>query len=121
MMKPHEHAVYLVLRKIATQRRPDLPPLEDSQTLTYDLGLSSLDLARAVVTLEYELKVDPFVHKSITSIRTVGDLCEAYQPQNGCATGPSRPLVEDSTGREAVRRRGMHDALAETRRHVRGS
>jgi hypothetical protein len=79
-MKSYEQTIFSVLREIATQRNPELPPLEKSQTLTYDLGLRSLDLAQLVATLELELHADPFAQLvPITSVRTVGDVCEAYR------------------------------------------
>jgi acyl carrier protein len=43
-------------------------------------GLSSLDLAGLVAKLERRWKIDPFLEaKAITEVRTVGDLCRAYQ------------------------------------------
>ena len=43
-------------------------------------GLSSLDLAALVAKLERRWKIDPFLEaKAITEVRTVGDLCRAYQ------------------------------------------
>jgi acyl carrier protein len=45
-----------------------------------DLGLKSLDLARLVAALEVQTGADPFQELvSITSIRTIGDLLEAYR------------------------------------------
>jgi acyl carrier protein len=43
-------------------------------------GLSSLDLAALVAKLERRWKIDPFLEAmAITEVRTVGDLCRAYQ------------------------------------------
>jgi acyl carrier protein len=43
-------------------------------------GLTSLDLAALVARLERRWRIDPFLEaKSITEVRTVGDLCRAYQ------------------------------------------
>jgi acyl carrier protein len=43
-------------------------------------GLTSLDLAALVAKLERRWKIDPFLEaKAITEVRTVGDLCRAYQ------------------------------------------
>ena len=43
-------------------------------------GLTSLDLAAVVAKLERQWKVDPFLEATaITEVRTVGDLCRAYQ------------------------------------------
>jgi hypothetical protein len=121
-MKPYEQAVFHVLRTIATEHKPDLPPLDVSQTLTYDLGLSSLDLARAVATLEFELKADPFDRVPITSVRTVGDLCAAYQLHfNDSADDLPRPLADDHASPVIARPRVMPDGSAEVRRQVRSS
>jgi acyl carrier protein len=55
------------------------PAFEDN-TLLVDTGLASLDLAAVVARLERIWKVDPFLEAvPITEIRTVGDLCRAYQ------------------------------------------
>jgi acyl carrier protein len=45
-----------------------------------DLGLTSLDLAQLVACLEARLHGDPFAELvAITSVRTIGDLCRAYE------------------------------------------
>jgi acyl carrier protein len=59
----------------------DLPvrKIESEDRLNADLGLTSLDLASLVATLEMTLKADPFQELvPITSIRTIGDLELAY-------------------------------------------
>ena len=74
-----EQTIHAVIRDIAAQAGRTLPPLERHHTLTYDLGLRSLDLAQLVATLEMLLGVDPFARLvPITNIRTVRDLCDAY-------------------------------------------
>ena len=50
----------------------------DSDTLTGELGLDSLDLAVLVVSLEKSLGVDPFRDGSVTA-RTLGELAAVYQ------------------------------------------
>jgi acyl carrier protein len=61
-------------------------------TLNGDLALASLDLAQLVALLEADLAVDPFAALvPITSVRTVGDLCQAYQR----ALSGEAPAVED--------------------------
>ena len=43
-------------------------------------GLTSMDMAALVARLARKWKIDPFLEmKSITEVRTVGDLCRAYQ------------------------------------------
>jgi hypothetical protein len=44
-----------------------------------DIGFKSIDLARVVALAEIQLGVDPFETRPITDIRTVGDLCRAYE------------------------------------------
>lgn len=58
----------------------DLDPggIEPLARLSETLGLRSLDLAQIVLTLEDDLNIDPFQTIPITSIRTVGDLTDAY-------------------------------------------
>jgi hypothetical protein len=122
-MNPYEQVVFRVLRTIAAERRPDLPPLEAGQTLTYDLGLSSLDLARAIATLEFELRLDtdPFDRYPITSVRTVGDFCAVYQHHfTGDAVPRPRPSTDRPSGPSA-RPRALPNGLAKARRQVRGS
>jgi hypothetical protein len=119
-MKHYEEAVFRVLREIATERNPDISPLEPGQTLTYDLGLSSLDLARAVATLEFELNADPFNCVPITSVRTVGDLCAAYNLHFNGEAEP-RPVVDDHSSRPMTRPRLVLDSAAEIRRQARSS
>ena len=61
--------------------RSDRPvPSFDEQDDLVSTGLTSLDLAALVARLERRWKIDPFLEaKSITEVRTVGDLCRAYQ------------------------------------------
>ena len=58
--------------------RPATPFDEDDNLIS--TGLTSLDLAALVATLARRWKIDPFLEvKAITEVRTVGDLCRAYQ------------------------------------------
>jgi len=55
--------------------------LDPDRLLVDQLGLESLHLARLVAVLELELDTDPFSDEvPITSVRTVGDLLQAYDP-----------------------------------------
>ena len=61
--------------------------------LNATLGLSSLDLAFLVAELEVELGVDPFAKLvSITSVRSVDDLVQAYR---SAVLGDSKPRAND--------------------------
>lgn len=71
--------VVAVIRGVVREQYPEVEEVRAEQGLVEDLGLKSLDLARIVAKLDNELGVDPFSEAvAITSIRTVGDLCEAY-------------------------------------------
>jgi acyl carrier protein len=60
------------------------PGAMDNDRPLLDVGLTSLDLAAVIAVLQARLKVDPFfVKKSITDMRTVGDLCGAYRDTIG--------------------------------------
>ena len=72
--------VVAVIRGVVREQYPEVEEVRSEQGLVEDLGLKSLDLARIVAKLDTELGVDPFSETvAITSIRTVGDLCEAYE------------------------------------------
>lgn len=87
-------AVHDVVLAIVRERSPECAKLSDSDALTTDLGLRSLDLARIVALLEMRLDGDPFAELvSITTVRTVGDIADAYrrllageQPSNNSAS-----------------------------------
>lgn len=71
--------VVAVICGVVREQYPEVEEVRAEQGLVEDLGLKSLDLARIVAKLDTELGVDPFSEAvAITSIRTVGDLCEAY-------------------------------------------
>jgi acyl carrier protein len=54
--------------------------VREDMTLNGEVGLSSLELAELVSLLEQRFGLDPFRRSvAITSIRTVGDLCRAYE------------------------------------------
>jgi acyl carrier protein len=73
--------VKAVLLEIVNEVADSVEHLDDDQLLVDQLGLTSLQLARLVAVLELELDTDPFSDEvPITSVRTVGDLLEAYDP-----------------------------------------
>ena len=66
--------------QILAERGRDTREVSDDQSLVETLGLKSLDLAQIVALLEDEFDDDPFAETiAITDIRTVGDLCDAYE------------------------------------------
>lgn len=75
-----EEVVPALVLEIARRKNPALAGLHLDQPLVAGLGLRSLDLAEIVAVLEQRFGFDPFAESvSITSIRTVRDLCEAYR------------------------------------------
>lgn len=67
------------IKEILIENGKNIEFNEDTK-LVDELGLSSLDLAELVASLELELDVDPFANgASIASIVTVKDLCEVYE------------------------------------------
>jgi acyl carrier protein len=72
-------AVVEVVLDIVHDKTPGRTALHDSDRLSADLGLKSMDLALVLADLESRLGADPFAELvSITSVRSVGDLCDAY-------------------------------------------
>src|SRR6516225_9386564 len=89
------------IRTLLEERGSDIPTIHGADTLNGALGLSSLDLAIVVAELESALGVDPFSRiVSITSVRSVDDLVEAYLK----AYLPQKPEAEDEDLAEAARR-----------------
>ncbi|MFL5339448.1 MAG: acyl carrier protein [Gemmataceae bacterium] len=79
-MNDLDETIIAELRQVAAVRGLTLPAVERRQRLVDDLGLKSLDLAHLIAALERRLKADPFLRLvPITSVRTVGDLCDAYR------------------------------------------
>lgn len=73
-----EHILQILEEKAVSDGK--LPEIGQENRLGAELGLSSLDLAQLVATLEARLKADPFQQLvPITSVRTVADLCGAYE------------------------------------------
>lgn len=94
-----KQTIYSTIQRVAKRKSLEIGVIRDQDALVDNLGLKSLDLARIIATLELRLDVDPFDELvSITSIRTVGDLCAAYakcfSEQNGSATQNKRPKAE---------------------------
>jgi acyl carrier protein len=74
-----EAIVHDRVRAVLAERVGEVGRLSGTDKLNATLGLTSLDLAFLVAELEAELGVDPFAQLvSITSIRSLGDLVQAY-------------------------------------------
>lgn len=97
-----EATIIAALQQVAAGRGIELPTPAPTHTLTGDLGLRSLDLAHVIAILEAELRADPFARLvPITSIRTVGDLVEAYRK---CLAGEPTEQSGNSERVEAAAR-----------------
>ncbi|MGB0384783.1 MAG: acyl carrier protein [Ardenticatenaceae bacterium] len=101
--------IYSTIQRVAKRQSLEVGAIHDQDALVDNLGLKSLDLARMIAILELKLDLDPFAELvSITSIRTVGDLCAAYakcfEVQNGSATQNSTPEAEPAAGASTSRR-----------------
>lgn len=79
-MKHVAQAVFAALQRVAQERSIPADRIVAHHTLVEDIGFKSLDLARIVAIIEIELDADPFANLvPVTSIRTVDDLCKAYE------------------------------------------
>jgi acyl carrier protein len=75
-----EAIVHEQIHAILREQSRDVPKLSAKDKLSDTLGLSSLDLATLISELELALDADPFAELvPVTSLRTVGDLVQAYR------------------------------------------
>jgi acyl carrier protein len=100
-----------VLRRLAEVMREGeaaafVDRISAEASLNGDLGLTSLDLAQLVALLEADLNADPFAALvPITSVRTVSDLCRAYERAlAGEAPAAEDPALAAVRDRAAARR-----------------
>ena len=100
-----EHIRQILEEKAAHDGK--LGDIGEENRLGAELGLSSLDLAQLVATLEMRLKADPFQELvPITSVRTVSDLVGAYEKLFSGDTsdgGQADALLESKRRAEARR------------------
>lgn len=80
-MSEHQQIIYDTLRRVAEEEGVQLGAISDSSALIDHLGFRSLHIARILAILEIQFGHDPFASGDvpITSLRTVGDLCAAYE------------------------------------------
>jgi acyl carrier protein len=107
-MENIEQTIHETVLQIAQQKSAAITEVNSEQKLNADLGFSSLDLAQLVAILEMKLNADPFAKLvSITSVRTVGDLCEAYEKyfNQTEAEADNQPSFQQSQTRAQMRRR----------------
>ena len=108
-------AVLATITDLMEEQGLDHEGLDEAAKLVDTLGLKSMDIAQIVLVLEDELDADPFQEIPITSVRTVGDLINAYQvtlnPDLASDAAPSEessappPSQPTGTARRANRRR----------------
>lgn len=118
-----KQTIYNTILRIANKRSLDIKVIRDQNALVDHLGLTSLDLARIIATLELQLDVDPFAERvAITSIRTAGDLCAAYatcfsEEQHSSAHN-NPPDIEPTTDTPESNRRARQHALRQRARSL---
>ena len=80
-MSEHNQIIYDTLRRVAEEEGVQLGTISDSSALIDNLGFRSLHIARILAILEIAFSYDPFASGDvpITGLRTVGDLCAAYE------------------------------------------
>jgi acyl carrier protein len=103
-----EQIIHETVLQIAQQKSTEITEVNSEQKLNADLGFSSLDLAQLVAILEMKLNADPFAKLvSITSVRTVGDLCDAYDKyfNQSDAEADNQPSFQQSQARAQMRRK----------------
>jgi acyl carrier protein len=108
-MSQVKSVVHEVLKSVAEEESLSVTEIRGDEKLVEDLGFRSLTMARILAILEARLGVDPFSNAvAVTSIRTVDDLCGAYEQ---CVAGedevemkrPDSPHVDQSLQRAASR------------------
>lgn len=117
-MKNLESIVHEVVLEIVREKTPSVTQVGNHQSLNADLGLKSLDLARIVANLEMALEADPFAELvSITSVRTVGDLLNAYRR---FFDNEQAPAAQEELEEGRSRARARQEALSGIKRGRRG-
>lgn len=101
--------IHEVLREVAEEEQASTD-IRDEAKLVEDLGFRSLTMARILAILEGRLNCDPFSQQvAVTSIRTVDDLCSAYEKclAGGPATDEHAAALDQSRQRAAERRNAI--------------
>ncbi|MBX9699427.1 MAG: hypothetical protein K2X74_08320, partial [Acetobacteraceae bacterium] len=104
-------AVEDAIRTVLADRGEAALAFDATTALNTGIGLSSMDLAILVVELEATLGLDPFARLvPITSVRTVGDLAEAYRRAAAGEAPAADPGLADAAARaqRRLRRRGAN-------------
>jgi acyl carrier protein len=81
-----KQTVIEVVTDVLGQKGRAAPDLAERTLLVDDLGLDSMDLAVIVATMETKTGSDPFADRvSIATVRTLGDLWQAYASSEAAA------------------------------------
>jgi acyl carrier protein len=79
-MSEAKTVIHEVLLDVAEEEDLEVTEIRGDEKLVEDLGFRSLTMARILAILEGRLGVDPFAQNvAVTSVRTVDDLCAAYE------------------------------------------
>ena len=118
-----EETIKEVVFNVVNENRGEaekISQIEDYQNLNVDLGLPSLALARMVAILQIKLGVDPFAQQvSITDVRTVADLCNAYRKAiSGAQNEEVKPAQTASADRGMVRAETRREAAKKRRKRA---
>ena len=97
-----------------------LEDLKESDDLSENLGLQSIDWARLLAILEIKLDLNPFAQMmSVTDVRTLGDFINAYvkaQTSNNQETeSATDEILRESANRATLRR---HAGLLQKNRKI---
>lgn len=106
-MSEAKTVIHEVLLDIADEEDLDVTEIRGDEKLVEDLGFRSLMMARILAILEGRLGVDPFSQNvAVTSVRTVNDLCSAYEQclAGDVATDDGSAALEQSRQRAEARR-----------------
>lgn len=76
-----KNTVIQYIKQISEENDHPIAEVLGHQSIVEDLGMASLEIATLISFLGADLDVDPFSNNTIaiTDIRTVDDLCEAYE------------------------------------------
>lgn len=124
-----EQTIHEIVLHIVQQKTETIKKVENHNHLTQDLGFRSLDLAQLVSILEFKLGVDPFAKLvPVTSIRTVGDVCDAYrlcfssdQEPAAVRSLPQRQARGEARRRASAKQRGVRNGVRNRTRGTTGS
>jgi acyl carrier protein len=78
--QPVEQVIHTEILRMLHAQEKHRPTLSPADNLQDDLGLTSSEVVQLIATLTVKLQADPFEQAMpMTAMRTVGDLCQAYQ------------------------------------------